>query len=142
MRYRIGHLWIGLGVFHLVLIGVLGAGELADIVGAGLLNGLGDSIADLAGSAPDRAAVFWLFYLGVPMILVGMVVRWAQSRLGPLPVSFGWATVLFATLGWVIVPASGFPLVLALGVYTIVATRREGTERALNGVPVTVADRR
>lgn len=134
MRHRIGELWIGLGAFHLVLIGVLGAGELGEIVGAGVLNGLGDSLSDLAGSDPARAAVFWLFYLGVPMVLTGMVVRWAQRRGGAVPESFGWATVLSAVVGWVVVPVSGFPLLLALGGYTVAVARRE---RALNGVPVT-----
>lgn len=136
MRHRIGDMWIGLGVFHLALIGGLGTGELADIVRAGVVDGLGDSMSSLGGSAPERAAVFWLLYLGVPMVLLGMVARWAQRRLGTLPASFGWATVLGAAIGWVVVPASGFPLMLALGIYTVVSARREETERALNGVPV------
>lgn len=124
MRHRIGELWIGLGAFHLVLIGVLGAGELGEIVGAGVLNGLGDSLSDLAGSDPGRAAVFWLFYLGVPMVLTGMVVRWAQRLGSAVPESFGWATVLAAVVGWVVVPASGFPLLLVLGGYTVAVARR------------------
>jgi hypothetical protein len=135
MRKRIGELWIGLGAFHLVLIGVLGAGELGDIVRAGLVNGVGDSIFDLQGAYPGRAAVFWLFYLGVPLVLTGILIRSVEPRVGTLPESFGWATVLAAAVGWVLVPASGFPLLLIIGGYTVVVARRERSERTLDGTP-------
>ena len=59
-------------------------------------------------------AVFWLFYLAVPMVLTGLVVRWAQRRVGAVPESFGWATVLSALIGWAVVTVSGFPLTLDL----------------------------
>ena len=76
-------------------------------------------------------AVFWLFYLAVPMVLTGLVVRWAQRRVGAVPESFGWATVLSALIGWAVVPVSGFPLLLALGDYQVVVARRERTDARL-----------
>jgi len=70
----------------------------------------------------------------VPMVLTGMAVRWAQRQVGSVPESLGWATVLGALIGWVVVPVSGFPLLLALGGYTVSVARRE---RALHRDSVT-----
>lgn len=120
MRQRIGELWIGLGVFHLVLIGVLGHKELGGIVSAGVVDGISGSTV--------REAVFWLFYLGVPFILIGLITRWTQQRLGTVPASLGWASAISGLLGWVVVPASGFPLVAALGLYTVRVAHTEVKE--------------
>ncbi|MEJ2579908.1 MAG: DUF6463 family protein [Kineosporiaceae bacterium] len=130
-----------IGIVHLALIGVLGAGELGEIVDAGLVNGLGDAGANIAGGDLGRAAVFWLFYLGVPFLLLGQLARWAQQQLGVLPAAFGWTTVFSGLVGWIVVPVSGFPLLVALGVYTVVTARRETDERALNGSPMARRER-
>jgi hypothetical protein len=141
VKHRIGELWFGIGIVHLALIGVLGAGELGEIVDAGLVNGLGDAGANIAGGDLGRAAVFWLFYLGVPFLLLGQLARWAQQQLGVLPAAFGWTTVFSGLVGWIVVPVSGFPLLVALGVYTVVTARRETDERALNGSPMARRER-
>lgn len=119
MRHRIGELWIGLGVFHLALIGVLGREELGGIVAAGVVDGISGSTV--------REAVFWLFYLGVPLVLIGLITRWAQRRLGTVPASLGWASAISGLLGWIVVPVSGFPLMAALGLYTVRVAREELT---------------
>ncbi len=124
MRQRTGELWIGLGIFHLVLIGVLGHKELAGIVTAGVVDGLSGST--------QREVAFWLFYLGIPFILIGLITRWAQQRLGTVPASLGWASAVSGLLGWLVVPVSGFPLMAALGLYTVRVARGEAA--ALPGI--------
>ncbi len=121
MRHRIGELWIGLGIFHLALIAVLARRDLGDIVTAGIFNALGDS--------PERAAAFWLLYLGVPFFVVGVLARWTQRQLGTVPASLGWATVISGIPGVIVVSISGFPLYLALGIYTIAVARQGATTR-------------
>ncbi len=119
MRQRIGELWIGLGVLHLVLITVMGWDEFRGMLGDGYLNA---GVAD-----PEREAFFWLLYLGVPFLIVGVVTRWAQRRLGTVPESMGWISLSCFLLGALAVPASGFWLGIALAGYGIVVARTTGT---------------
>ncbi|NLT53128.1 MAG: hypothetical protein GXX79_00870 [Actinomycetales bacterium] len=118
MRRRIGELWIGLGVLHLLLIMVMGWSEFRDLLGDGYVNA-GETDA-------ERQAFFWLLYLGVPFIIVGVVTRWAQRRLGTVPESMGWVSLVCFLLGALAVPASGFWLGLVLAGYGIVVARTGG----------------
>jgi hypothetical protein len=113
---RIGELWLALGCLHFLVVATLGWSEVSSIVSDGYVNAVGED--------PNRNAAFWLFYLGVPFVLIGLVIRWAQRQVGHLPESLGWASLVAFGVGMLAVPASGFGLGVLLALYMLVVSRR------------------
>lgn len=127
MRRRIGEMWIALGILHFPIIVALGWSTIGDIVGDGYVNAINDN---------ERAAVFWLFYLGAPFLIIGVLARWAQKRVGTLPESMGWVALVAFGVGVLAVPTSGFWLGLVLAGYSIAVSRRDARDSVAVGETV------
>ena len=115
-----GHLLVAVGVVHNLVGVVFGFGYLAEIAHAGFFNAVEPHF--------PRQTVFWFLFTGLLFILIGQVCLWAERRLDrPLPAFVGWELLAFSVVGVVLIPVSGFWLVIALALYMIAAARRAPT---------------
>ena len=117
-----GHLLIATGVLH-TLFAVGGfATPLADIGRAGLVNAV--------DPYPDRQLAFWFLLSGVLLVLFGQLVRWTQARTGTVPAHVAWELVAISVIGAILMPISGFWLVLLVSVLLLGASRARRVARA------------
>lgn len=117
MQRHVGDAWIGLGLFHLVVVGLTDCSDLfADMIGEGFVNTV---------SGVDRRADLMMFVLGIPLVLVGMALRWTQQRVGAVPESVGWAGAVAFLTAAAAFPSSGAWLIVLVSIYTIIAARRQ-----------------
>lgn len=93
---------MGLGVISLE--GHEGRAPLVEIVSAGVVNGV----------EPDllRSLFFWFVFFGWLTILLGTLMSWVERRGERLPASLGYGLGALALSGGLMIPASGFWLVL------------------------------
>ena len=114
--------WIGrwlmaVGAWH-TLFGLWWfAAPLGRVVRAGVWNSVG-------WSDPGRAAAFWFLATGAFALLAGSLVDDAEARSARLPVRFGWGLTAVALIGGVLLPVSGFWLLLVPGIGALRARRR------------------
>lgn len=68
----------------------------------------------------DREAAFWFLFAGAMMWLLARFMRWTvvQQR-QPLPASLGWHLITISAVGAIMMPISGFWLVLAQGIIMV-----------------------
>jgi hypothetical protein len=104
MRRYAGELLMGTGALH-TLIGVVGFRRtLGAIHRARYVNAIGRD--------PERAAALWCLTTGGLLVVLGQLARSVQARTGAVPRSLGWGLLALAVPGVVLLPASGFWLVL------------------------------
>ena len=111
-----GRALIGIGLIHQI-VGVITAWLNRDqIFQAGWLNQAKQSF--------EFQTMVWFLLAGVLIILLGLVVNYLNTTLArPAPAWLGWWLVAVSVLALVLMPASGFWLVLALGIWVILAAR-------------------
>lgn len=126
MRSKLGIAIIATGVLH-IGIGILGTGQLLrDMAADGVFNSVSPHL--------DRAAAVWFFMAGGFLILIGLTVNWCIARTGTLPLSLGVSMLVMSVIGVVLMPTSGFWLVLIESVIAIRVARisdRQARERPL-----------
>ncbi len=116
-----GVLLIAIGVVHQVFGVLAGLGvmvppnaprrrPLVEIAEAGFVNAVGDD--------PLRNTVFWFLFFGFVLLILGDLVRRIERAGRPLPRALGWQIGALALGGVLLIPASGFWLVLPV-VYQI-----------------------
>lgn len=89
-------------------------------------------VLDAVGTDPMRGAVTWFVLFGLMLFIAGLAASaLEQVTGGVLPRSFGWSLLGLAVLGIVLMPASGFWLVLPPAF--AVLTRRSTPELAVGG---------
>ncbi len=125
MRRLAGPLLMATGVLDLLYVLVFHFRQLAAIAGAGFVGAV-----ELDPSQLDREVAFWHLTFGAMVAILGGLVHWTQSRTGTLPAFLGWSLLALGLLGAVLVPVSGFWLVLAQAVMMLVVARREATVEA------------
>jgi uncharacterized protein DUF6463 len=109
-----------IGSLH-ILVGLLSQhGPLADIGR--------DGIFDAVGSHTDRQATVWFLVTGAALLLFGYVTNWAQRQTGTLPLALGWGLLAIAGAGLVLMPLSGFWLIIPAAVLALAAARH-GSDR-------------
>ncbi len=109
--FATGLLHVGIGVVKL-------SGPVAEIARAGYFNAVEPHI--------ERSEAFWFFFSGALMLLLGQAYIWIERKLNRrVPAFLGWQMAAIATVGTVLMPASGFFIVIPLGIYIAVADRRE-----------------
>ncbi|AHH97757.1 DUF6463 family protein [Kutzneria albida] len=104
------------GVLHLLYGAATLAPVIGDILGAGLVNAVGGHL--------DRQAAFWFLVAAPNLSALGELARWAVRRTGTLPARLGGWLLGIGVVGVVLLPVSGFWLVLIIGVLALVAARR------------------
>ena len=111
MRRWVGRWLAGVGILH-ILFGVAAfADPLREIAAEGFWNAV--------DAHPDRSVAFWFVFAGPLIVLLGALVDWVEAHAPVgLPRFLGWTLLVFALLGGILMPLSGFWLFLppALGV--------------------------
>ena len=110
-----GHVLTAIGGLHLAVGSLAYARPLAAIGRDGFVNAVDGHV--------DRDAAFWFLMTGVLLVLLGQLVRWAQRRLGTLPAFLGWSLLALAAVGAILMPFSGFWLLLVAAVLALAAAR-------------------
>jgi len=125
MRRLSGPLLMATGVLDLLYVLVFQFRQLAAIAGDGFFGAV-----ELDPSQLDREVAFWHLTFGAMVVVLGGLVRWTQARTGTLPASLGWSLLALGLSGAILVPVSGFWLVLAQAVMMLVVARRGATAEA------------
>lgn len=112
-----GALLVGTGALH-TLVGVAAfRRQLAGIRRDGYWNTM--------DTHQDRQSAFWFLYSGLGLIFTGQVASWARRETGRLPRSLGWSLLAASAAGVVLMPVSGFWLVIPQALL-LLAARKDG----------------
>lgn len=63
-------------------------------------------------SQPDRESAFWFFFTGFALLIIGALVNWIENRNADIPTFLSWSLLTVTTVGVIIMPISGFWLLL------------------------------
>jgi hypothetical protein len=116
---------IALGAGHAGWAAVAYGDELREIAAAGVVDTVGDGIFRRDEDRGPRAAAFWFAFV-TPMVVLagGLVERAERAGDGAAVRGAGLAVTAIATLGAAVMPRSGFPAGIPLGVWTYLRGRR------------------
>ena len=90
-------------------------------------------VVDSIDPYPERQAAFWYSMTGVSLLGLGELARWTVRETGRLPARLGGWLVGMGVTGIVLMPASGFWVIAALGVLALRAAREP--ERRVTEAP-------
>ena len=112
---KLGKYIIATGILH-TIVGVIGYWKpLWTIIQSGVFNAVEPHF--------DRTTAFWFLIAGGLMIMLGQIVDWALATTGKLPRSLGLGMIITAIVGIVIMPISGFWLILIEGIIALKLTQ-------------------
>lgn len=103
-RRWLGRWILAVGVLH----ALLGFGIYIDSVIAVVREGFWDTVNN---TVEGRPLAFWFIAAGFLVALVGALTSWIEARMEP-PRFLGWTLLAFAAVGIVMMPFSGFWLLL------------------------------
>ena len=104
---RSAYLLIATGILHNLIGFILGYQVLANIAREGFFN--------TTFMQFDREAIFWFLFTGFAVILWGVLML----QLEQIPHSFSWSLLALSIIGIIIMPISGFWLVLPQALYML-----------------------
>lgn len=119
MRRLSGPLLIATGILDLLYVLVFHSQQLVAIVRSGFFDAV-----ELDPAQLDREVAFWHLTFGMTVLILGGLVHWAQTRTGTLPAFVGWSLLALGLFGAILVPVSGFWLLLPLAVLVLAVSRR------------------
>ena len=121
MRGLSGFLLMAIGALHTIVGVFTGYSVLSKISSATFPSETDRQLVTSLG----RQFVFWFLFGGFLIWALGHLFTWIERRLArPVPAFIGWELLVFSAIGLLFMPVSGFWLVLAVAVYTIVMARR------------------
>ena len=113
-----GNLLIATGIIHNLLGFVMGGPILARIIDAGFVNSINTEM--------DRNAIFWFLFGGFMMMILGKLMQdYLKENTRALPASLGFYLLALAIVGCIMMPVSGFWIVLPQAVLIIAAGRNK-----------------
>ncbi len=104
MKIWIGKCVVVIGVIHTIFGFVVFHEIIAALAGEMFLNTIDKQI--------DRNAAFWFLYTGFAFVIMGGLIDWIERRHPGLPPFLKWSFLSITVLGCVIMPKSGFWLLL------------------------------
>ena len=114
-RYT-GLIFMLTGVLHVVTGIVAFSNPFKAMLAAGLVDSVREPVDQLA---------FWFTFVGLMMGLTGYLMDWVVRQKGMvLPGAFGYVLTGLCLVGVVLIPTSGFWLVLLQGIYLISYSRQ------------------
>lgn len=122
MRRLCGPLLMATGVLDLLYVFLFHSRQLAAIAGDGFFGAV-----ELDPAQFDRETAFWHLMFGLMALILGGLVHWAQAGTGRLPAFLGWSLLALGAAGVILMPVSGFWVVLPQAVMMIVVARRESS---------------
>jgi Family of unknown function (DUF6463) len=115
-----------LAVGH-TLWGLVAYGDQVAGIARSLPGSVGDGIFDRRHSRDARAAGFWFLFVGPLLALLGRLYESAEAADDrPAMRTSGRAILAISAAGWTVVPASGFPAGVGLGVWLMRRSRKAG----------------
>jgi hypothetical protein len=126
MRRLSGLLLMATGVLDLLYVLAFHSRQLAAMAQDGFFDAV-----ELNPAQFDREAAFWHMMFGVMFVVLGALVHWTQAQMGTLPAFLGWALLALGIAGVILMPASGFWLVLPQAVLMLVVARRGSSRIAI-----------
>lgn len=130
MRRLCGPLLMATGALDLLYVLVFHARQVAAIAQDGFFDAVDPNAAF---STFDREAAFWHLMFGATALILGGLVHWSQDRTGTLPSFLGWSLLALGLAGVVMMPFSGFWIILPLAVLMVVVARRGPLEDVAEG---------
>ena len=110
-----GRLLVAVAAIH-ILFGVwFGGSALVAIARDGFFNAV--------AAHQGRQLVFWFIFSGVAFLIVGQLACWAEAQGKRLPAFLGWEIALIAITVGVLLPASGWFLMLPPAALILVGSR-------------------
>ncbi len=116
---HVGELLMATGVLH-TLVGLRAFRAPLAAIGR-------DGVVGAVAGDRDRQVAVWFLLCGLSLIQLGGLARWTRRRTGTLPASQGWALLGLGGLGALLMPRSGFWLLLPTATLTLVGARRVET---------------
>lgn len=129
MKRLSGPLLMATGVLDLLYVLVFHYRQLAAIAGDGFLGAVEP---DAAFATFDRETAFWHLAFGLMAVILGALIHWAQARTGTLPAFLGWSLLALGAAGVILMPVSGFWVLLPQAAMMILVSRRS-SPRAVTG---------
>lgn len=113
---RVSGYWlIATSLIHLLVGAWLYAEPLADIGRNGIFNAVDPEF--------DRNAAFWFMMVAPLLFTLGQLCCWAQAQGISLPAFVGWYLLAISVVGVVLMPISGFWLLIPPAVLILLAAR-------------------
>lgn len=113
-----GTLLIATGIIHNLLGLAMGAPILTEIIDAGFVNSI--------NSQMDRNAIFWFLFGGFMMMILGKLMQdYLHENDKPLPASLGYYLLALCVIGCIMMPISGFWIVVPQAILIIAAARNK-----------------
>jgi hypothetical protein len=103
-----GRLLVATGVLHNIVGVLIGYPYMLEMWQAGLWNSVDPHMS--------RVAIFWFLLFGFLLMMVGQVIA---GYVRPVPKAFGWSLLAMSTLGALMMPISGFWLVIPQALYLL-----------------------
>jgi hypothetical protein len=92
-------------IIHNIVGFVMGWSVLQDIARDGFVNTVNEQM--------DRSAIFWFLFSGFIMLLIGMIMhKMIRENQKPVPNYIAYYLLVISVIGCIIMPASGFWIVL------------------------------
>lgn len=130
MRRLCGPLLMATGALDVLYVFVVHSRQLAAIAGDGFFNAVDPNAAF---STFDRETAFWHLMFGAIAIVLGGLIHWTQARTGTLPAFLGWSLLTISVAALVLMPISGFWIVLPQAVLMILVSRRDSPRTVAGG---------
>lgn len=111
-----GWLLMAIGLAHVALFLWLGRGPILGVVQAGFFRALFPH--------HDRLEIFWSLCFGVVAFFLGQLISWSEAKGVRTPAVLGWELLALGLLGAVLMPVSGWWLVIVIGALILVGARR------------------
>lgn len=112
-----GKMLTATGVIHTIIALFLGKDAFAEMVRDGLINSTGEIYS--------RAFAFWFLICGIILILWGQTLQhYIKKEQKPAPLFLGYSILVFAAVGCILEPISGFWLFLPQALVIIAANRK------------------
>lgn len=132
-RWSPGNALFAIGVLH-EAVGLAGGAGVVAMPGGDRRNLFAElARAGVVGAVepdPARQILFWYLFFGLLLLVLGRALHRWEAPGAPLPASVGWQLVAVAVAGGLLIPASGFWLALAPGLWVI---RRARAARVVAG---------
>jgi hypothetical protein len=104
MKYWVGKSMVVIGILHTFLGSARFHGILDQMLKEGLFN--------TVRRQPDRFGAFWFLFAGLAVILFGVLIDWIEKKRLAFPAFLKWGFLVITALGCLIVPKSGFWLMV------------------------------
>lgn len=112
-----GTLLVITGVIHTLYAFFLGKDAFAEIINDGLIN--------VTGEILSRAFALWFLVCGIILILWGQTLQYyIKKEQKPAPLFLGYCILVFAVVGCIVEPISGFWLFLPQALVIIASNRK------------------